>query len=75
MEKLQKNQTLLVSKIYVREELEQLATLFDHVEILIGELQIPPHERVGLFFMAQNAEILSKFENLVNQIYRVSNQR
>jgi hypothetical protein len=75
MDKLQKNETLLVSKIYIREELEQLATLFDHVEILIAELQVPPHARIGLFFMAQDAEILSKFENLVNQIYSASNQQ
>jgi hypothetical protein len=53
MDNLQKNEILLVSKIYIREELEELARLFNHVEILIEELQAPPHARVDLFFIAQ----------------------
>lgn len=76
MVNLQNNKRLLEGKInYIPEELEDLEKLFDHVRILINELKVPPHERAGLFFMAEDPEILSKLEDLVNQLYRTSNQQ
>ena len=76
MGNLEKNKSLLEGKInYTPEELEYLGKLFDHVGILIDELKVPPHDRVGLFFMSEDAEVLAKFEQLVNQLYSAYNQQ
>jgi hypothetical protein len=76
MGNLQENRRLLEGKInYTPEELEDLGKLFDHVRILVTELKVPPHKRAGLFFMAEDPEIISQFEELVNQLYSASNQQ
>jgi hypothetical protein len=76
METLETNQHLLSDKVhYSTDELEKLEIILDHVEILITELQVPPHQRVGLFFKASDEEMISKFSNLVNQINSTFNQQ
>ena len=48
--------------------IQNLGRLLSQVEILITELEVPPDERVGLFSTADDKEMISKFENLVNRI-------
>jgi hypothetical protein len=65
MKKLQKSESLLKGKVnYISEELErlELERLFDHVEILITELQVPQDRRVDLLSLADDGKIISKFE-------------
>jgi hypothetical protein len=65
MKKLQKSQSLLEDKVnYISEELERL---FDHIEILITELQVPQDERVDLLYLADDGKIISKFEKKMSK--------